>query len=130
MSLGRARSNLHRIVTLENKDQLDNENKEGLEVDLEGLQKQNKDLVERNRMQLEQVNVLLPEKVNLRSEGIGQSEKMLQRERDFGYVNALAELQVGADTSLHEDDMMSKELLKTSDEKLTKAKIVRAQTSI
>ena len=37
-------------------------------------------------MQLEQVNALLLEKVNLQSEGIGQREKMLQRERDWGCV--------------------------------------------
>ncbi len=37
-------------------------------------------------MQLEQVNALLLEKVNLQSDGIGQREKMLQRERDWGYV--------------------------------------------
>lgn len=83
------------IVTLVNKDQLDilaslrdsvNEDKAGLESDLERVQKQNKELTEKNRMQLEQVNVLLLEKVNLQSEGIGQREKMLQRERDFGWV--------------------------------------------
>ena len=78
-----------------NKDQLDilaslresvNEDKVGLEADLERVKKQNKELAEKNRMQLEQVNVLLLEKVNLQSEGIGHRERMLQRERDFGYV--------------------------------------------
>jgi len=78
-----------------NKDQLDilaslresvNEDKVGLEADLERVKKQNRELAEKNRMQLEQVNVLLLEKVNLQSEGIGHRERMLQRERDFGYV--------------------------------------------
>ena len=82
-------------VTLVNKDQLDilaslrdsvNEDKIGLEADLEKLRKQNKELSEKNRMQLEQVNGLLLEKVTLQSEGIGHREKMLQRERDFGLV--------------------------------------------
>ena len=61
-----------------------NEDKIGLEAELERLSKQNKELGEKNRMQLEQVNVLLLEKVTLQSEGIGHREKMLQRERDFG----------------------------------------------
>ena len=82
-------------MTLVNKDQLDilaslresvNEDKVGLEADLERVKKQNRELAEKNRMQLEQVNVLLLEKVNLQSEGIGHRERMLQRERDFGYV--------------------------------------------
>lgn len=82
-------------VTLVNKDQLDilaslresvNEDKIGLEADVERLKKMNKELSEKNRMQLEQVNGLLLEKVNLQSEGIGHREKMLQRERDFGCV--------------------------------------------
>ena len=50
------------------------------------MRSQNRELGDKNRMQLEQVNALLLEKVNLQSEGIGHREKMLQRERDFGYV--------------------------------------------
>jgi protein HOOK3 len=82
-------------VNLVNKDQLDilatlresvNEDKAALEAELERLRSQNRELGDKNRMQLEQVNALLLEKVNLQSEGIGHREKMLQRERDFGYV--------------------------------------------
>jgi len=81
-------------VTLVNKDQLDilarlrdsvNEDKAGLEADVDRLKKHIKELSEKNRMQLEQVNALLMEKVNLQSEGIGHREKLLQKERDFGY---------------------------------------------
>lgn len=81
------------VVNLVNKDQLDilatlresvNEDKASLEEDLERIKKQNKELSDKNRMQLEQVNALLLEKVNLQSDGIGQRERMLQRERDFG----------------------------------------------
>lgn len=80
-------------MNLVNKDQLDilatlresvNEDKASLEEDLERIKKQNKELSDKNRMQLEQVNALLLEKVNLQSDGIGQRERMLQRERDFG----------------------------------------------
>jgi protein HOOK3 len=80
-------------VNLVNKDQLEilktlresvNQDKTGLEQDLERLRNQMKDLSDKNRMQLEQVNALLLEKVDLQSDGIGQREKMLQRERDFG----------------------------------------------
>ncbi|KAE9407030.1 HOOK-domain-containing protein [Gymnopus androsaceus JB14] len=124
-------------LTLVNKDQLDilaslresvNEDKAGLESDLERVQKQNKELVEKNRMQLEQVNALLLEKVNLQSEGIGQREKMLQRERDFGDLRAsLSGKDLPEDIkqrllALHEDNVTLKESLKTANEKLTKAK--------
>lgn len=80
-------------VTLVNKDQLDilaslrdsvNEDKASLEADVDRLRKQIKELSEKNRMQLEQINGLLLEKVNLQSEGIGHREKLLQRERDLG----------------------------------------------
>lgn len=50
------------------------------------MRKQLAELGEKNKMQLEQINGLLLEKVNLQSDSIGQREKMLQRERDFGYV--------------------------------------------
>lgn len=80
-------------MNLVNKDQLDilatlresvNEDKLGLEADMERLKDQIKDLGDKNRMQLEQVNALLMEKVNLQSEGIGHRETMLQRERAYG----------------------------------------------
>lgn len=80
-------------VNLVNKDQLDilatlresvNEDKTGLEADIGRLKNQLKELGDKNRMQIEQVNALLLEKVNMQSEGIGQREKMLQRERAFG----------------------------------------------
>jgi protein HOOK3 len=64
-----------------------NEDKAALEADLQRLGNQNRELNDKNRMQLEQVNALLLEKVNLQSEGIGHREKMLQRERDFGYAS-------------------------------------------
>lgn len=78
-----------------NKDQLDilaslrdsvNEDKAGLESEVEKLRKHNKELNDKNRMQMEQVNDLLLEKVGLQSEGINQREKMLDRERVFGFV--------------------------------------------
>lgn len=63
-----------------------NEDKIALERDVEKLQKQIKDLSDKNRMQLEQINGLLLEKVTLQSEGIGQRERMLERERNFRHV--------------------------------------------
>jgi protein HOOK3 len=82
-------------VVLVNKDQVDilaslresvNEDKVALEEEAARLQQQVKEAAERNKMQLEQINSLLLEKVNLQSDGINQREKMLQRERDFGCV--------------------------------------------
>ena len=43
-----------------------------------------RELSEKNKMQLEQINGLLLEKVNLQSEGIDQRDRMLQRERAIG----------------------------------------------
>lgn len=79
-------------MNLVNKDQLEilaslresvNEDKVGLESDLDKLRNQIKELSDKNKMQLEQINGLLMEKVNLQSEGIGQRERMLERERNF-----------------------------------------------
>ena len=81
-----------------NKDQLEilsslresvNEEKAGLESDLRKLQDQIKDLSVKNKMQLEQINGLLLEKINLQNEGIGQREKMLERERNFRSASSL-----------------------------------------
>lgn len=83
-------------VVLVNKDQVDilaslresvNDDKVALEEEVTRLQQQLKEAAEKNKMQLEHINGLLLEKVNLQSEGIGQREKMLQRERDFGCVS-------------------------------------------
>ena len=84
-------------MALVNKDQLDilsslresvNDDKVALEEEVNRLKQQLREASEKNKMQLEQINSLLLEKVNLQSEGIGQREKMLQRERDFGCVGA------------------------------------------
>lgn len=143
-------------MTLVNKDQLDilaslrdsvNEDKIGLEADLERLNKQNKELGEKNRMQLEQVNALLLEKVTLQSEGIGHREKMLQRERDFGLkIHVISPMIISNKTcsdlrasiagkdlpedikqrllSMHEENLNLKESHRTLLDKLTKAKQV------
>jgi protein HOOK3 len=141
-------------VTLVNKDQLEilaslrdsvNEDKVGLEADVDRLQKQIKELSEKNRMQLEQINGLLLEKVNLQTEGIGHREKLLQRERDLGYGLALipgrglinlrcSDLRAvlaGRDLpedvkqrllAMHEENIALKESVKTVQEKYVKAR--------
>ncbi|KAF8636696.1 hypothetical protein AX17_003501 [Amanita inopinata Kibby_2008] len=124
-------------LNLVNKDQLDilatlrdsvNEDKAALEADIEHLNKLNKELSDKNRMQLEQVNALLLEKVSLQSEGIGQREKMLQRERDFGDLRAsVSGKDVPEDIksrllTLHEENITLKEVNKSTQEKLLKAR--------
>ncbi|KAF8136153.1 HOOK-domain-containing protein [Boletus edulis] len=124
-------------LNLINKDQVDilaslresvNEDKALLEAETERLKKQIKELNEKNRMQLEQVNALLLEKVNLQSEGIGQREMMLQRERAIGDLRAsLSGKDVPEDIkarllALHEENLNVKEQLKTTQDKLAKAK--------
>ena len=80
-------------VNLVHKDQLEilaslresvNEDKSGLETEVQRLHDQIRELSEKNKMQLEQINGLLLEKVNLQSEGLDQRDRMLQRERDIG----------------------------------------------
>src|ERR1700754_145116 len=143
----------HVAVHLVNKDQLDilstlrasvNEDKIGLEADIERLRKNLKDLSERNKMQMEQINGLLMEKVTLQSESIGQRERMLDRERDFKYENAFRCLNdphvclsdfrssiSGKDLpediknrllNLHEENVQLKEQARTVNEKLIKAR--------
>jgi len=66
--------------------------------------------------------------VNLQSEGIGQREKMLQRERDFGDLrSSMSGKGVPEDVKsrvlgLHEDNVQLREQLKTVQDKLTKAR--------
>ncbi|KAI0057107.1 HOOK-domain-containing protein [Artomyces pyxidatus] len=124
-------------LNLVNKDQLDilaslresvNEDKTGLEAEVQRLTQQIKDLGEKNKMQLEQINGLLLEKVNLQSDSIGQREKMIQRERDFGDLRAsmsggdIPEEVKARVLRLHEDNVQVREQLKTAQDKLVKAR--------
>ncbi|EFI28414.1 hypothetical protein CC1G_13948 [Coprinopsis cinerea okayama7 len=128
-------------LTLVNKDQLDiltslresvNEDKAELEAENEKQKKQIRELVEKNHMQLEQINGLLMDKMSLQTEGIGQREKLLQR--DFGDANAwMSALPTGKEIpeefkqrwlSIHEECVTMKETIKTLNEKLAKAKQV------
>ncbi|KAI0670659.1 HOOK protein-domain-containing protein [Trametes maxima] len=124
-------------LTLVNKDQLDilatlresvNEDKAELESEVERLQNQIKELSDKNKMQLEQINGLLLEKVNLQSEGIDQRDRMLQRERAIGDLRAsmsgkdLPEDIKQRMLALHEENITLKEQYKTAQEKLLKAK--------
>jgi len=124
-------------LALVNRDQLDilaslresvNDDKIALEEEVARLQQQLKEAAEKNKMQLEQINGLLLEKVNLQSEGIGQREKMLQRERDFGDLRASMSGQGVPENvksrvlGLHEDNVQLREQLKTVQDKLNKAR--------
>ena len=144
-------------MTLVNKDQLEilaslresvNEDKAELEVDLRKIKDQLKDANDKNKMQIEQINGLLLEKVNLQGDSIDVREKMLARERDFRYVhNAcfywgsdsdylssdLKRVIAGKDlpedvksqlVGLHEEVGMLKEQYKDSQDRLNKAKAV------
>ncbi|KAI5124070.1 hypothetical protein M0805_003897 [Coniferiporia weirii] len=124
-------------LTLVNKDQLEilaslrdsvNEDKAGLEADARNLQTQIKELSDKNKMQLEQINNLLLEKITLQSEGIGQREKMLERERNFSDLRAsingkdLPEDVKARLLKMHEENVVLKEQLSTVQNKLTKAR--------
>ncbi|KAI0075470.1 HOOK-domain-containing protein [Panus rudis PR-1116 ss-1] len=124
-------------LNLVNKDQLEilatlresvNEDKAGLESEVKKLHDQIKELSDKNKMQLEQINSLLLEKVNLQSEGIDQRDRMLQRERDIGDLRAsLSGKDVPEDIKarmlrMHEDFIQLQEQYKTAQEKLNKAR--------
>ncbi|THH31768.1 hypothetical protein EUX98_g2425 [Antrodiella citrinella] len=123
-------------LNLVNKDQLEilatlresvNEDKAGLETEVQRLLDQIKDLSDKNKMQLEQVNGLLLEKVNMQSDGLDQRDRMLQRERDIGDLRASLSGKDPEDIKarmlkLHEEHIMLQETHKTTQDKLTKAR--------
>ncbi|KAH7341569.1 HOOK protein-domain-containing protein [Rhizoctonia solani] len=124
-------------LNLVNKDQLEilatlresvNEDKAAMETEMDHLKTQITGLKDKNKMQLEQVNTLLMEKVSLQNEGIGQREKMLERERHFGDLRAslggkeLPEEAKAKFLALHEETVQLKEQLKTVQEKYQKAR--------
>ena len=120
-----------------------------MEADLKRIKNQLKEASDKNKMQLEQINGLLLEKVNLQGDSIDVREKMLARERDFGYVcdpclcknpgfdsgfSDLRRVIAGRDlpedvksqlVALHEEVGMLKDQYKESQDKLNKAKAVR-----
>jgi len=124
-------------LTLVNKDQLDilaslresvNEDKVEMEADLKKIKNQLKEASDKNRMQLEQINTLLLERVNLQGDSIDVRERMLARERD---LSDLKRVIAGKDlpedvksqlVALHEEVGMLKEQYKESHDKLSKAK--------
>ncbi|KIJ29889.1 hypothetical protein M422DRAFT_36799 [Sphaerobolus stellatus SS14] len=124
-------------LNLVNKDQLEilgslresvNEDKIGMETEMDKLRKHIRDLSDKNKMQLEQVNALLLEKVNLQSEGIGQRERMLERERDYGNLRAslngrnLSEEDKARILEMHEKIVRLEEECRTTKEQLLKAR--------
>jgi protein HOOK3 len=105
-----------------------NEDKVQLEEEGQRLQKQIRDLSDKNKMQLEQVNALLLEKISMQSDGLGQRERMLEREREFTDLKtsfAGKDLPEEVKTrllGLHEENVQLKEQIKTAQEKLNRAK--------
>lgn len=105
-----------------------NEEKASLEEDVNRLKLVSKELGEKNRLQLEQINGLLLEKVSLQNDGIGQRERMLQRERDFAdFRQTLSGEDIPEEFKqrlliLHEENVTLKENLKTAQDKLAKAR--------
>ncbi|KLO12019.1 HOOK-domain-containing protein, partial [Schizopora paradoxa] len=130
-------------LNLVNKDQLDilanlresvKGDKAELESDIEKLRQQVKELSDKNKMQLEQINGLLMEKVTLQSDGIGQRERMLERERNFSNLRlSVNSKDIPEDVKqrllkLHEDNIQLQEQLNVSQEKLAKArKFIKSQ---
>lgn len=126
-------------VNLVNKDQVEilhslretlNQDKAALESEVSSLREQLTVLSDKNKLHLEQVNSLLMEKVSMQSEGLGQRERMLERERELGDLRMiLAGKDIPEDVkskmmSLHEENVLMKEQYKTANEKLAKARQV------
>ncbi|KAH6918812.1 hypothetical protein BKA70DRAFT_30082 [Coprinopsis sp. MPI-PUGE-AT-0042] len=131
-------------LTLVNKDQLDilsslreslNDEKADLESENEKQKKSIKELQEKNHMQLEQINGLLLDKMSLQTEGIGQRERLLQR--DFGdessWMSALPKSKDIPESfrqrwlAVHEDCVAMKETIRTLNDKFAKSKQVCAR---
>lgn len=127
------------IVNLVNKDQVDilhslretlNQDKEVLESEVTSLRTQLTELSDKNRMQMEQVNSLLMEKVAMQSDGLEQRERLLQREREHGDLRMLlAGKDIPEDVKskmmqLNDDNESLKDQVKTASEKLAKARQV------
>jgi protein HOOK3 len=132
-------------VNLVNKDQVEilhslrenlNQDKEALESDVNTLRGQLTEVSDKNKMLLEQVNSLLMEKVTMQTDGLGQRERMLERERELGDLRmVLAGKDIPEDVkskmmSLHEEAVLLREQLKTANEKLTKARQVYIVASL
>ncbi|KAH8922320.1 hypothetical protein BT69DRAFT_1282370 [Atractiella rhizophila] len=88
-----AKSNLNLV----NKDQLDilsslrdqvSVEKVALQKEFDKLKEEFKLVEDKNKMQMSQINNLLMEKVDLQSQGIGQRERMMERERELGNIKA------------------------------------------
>ncbi|CAG8687283.1 15541_t:CDS:2, partial [Acaulospora colombiana] len=124
-------------LNLVNKDQVEilhslretlNQDKEALESEVNTLRGQLTEVSDKNKMLLEQVNSLLMEKVTMQTDGLGQRERMLERERELGDLRmVLAGKDIPEDVkakmmSLHEEASNAREQLKTANEKLTKAR--------
>lgn len=129
----------YNIVNLVNKDQVDilhslretlNQDKEALEAEVTSLRGQISELSDKNTMHLEQVNSLLMEKVSMQTDGLGQREKMLEREREFSDLRMiLAGKDIPEDVKaklmgINEENAGLKEQLKSANEKLAKARQV------
>ncbi|CAG7854040.1 Protein Hook homolog 3 Short=h-hook3; Short=hHK3 [Serendipita indica DSM 11827] len=124
-------------LNLVNKDQVEilhslretlNQDKEALEAEIASLRNQLSEVSDKNKMHLEQVNTLLMEKVSMQTDGLGQRERMLERERELGDLRmVLAGKDIPEDVkakmmALHEDAESVKEQLKVANDKLAKAR--------
>lgn len=127
-------------VNLVNKDQLDilhslretlNQDKEALEAEVTSLRVQVAELSDKNKMHLEQVNSLLMEKVSMQTDGLGQRERMLEREREFSDLRmVLAGKDIPEDVKaklmgINEENSALKDQIRVANEKLVKARQVR-----
>ena len=132
-------------MNLVNKDQVEilhslretlNQDKEALEAEITSLRSQLSDVSDKNKMHLEQVNTLLMEKVSMQTDGLGQRERMLEREREMGDLRmVLAGKDIPEDVkskmmALHEDAENFKEQLRVANEKLVKARQVSFQLAL
>ncbi|KAK4333566.1 HOOK protein-domain containing protein [Rhodotorula toruloides] len=92
-----AKSDRAATVNLVNKDQLEilhslrasvSSEKSALEAEVDKLKKTVRDMEEKSRAHVAEVNALLMEKIELQGEGIGRRERELQREREYGDLRA------------------------------------------
>ncbi|EJT97556.1 HOOK-domain-containing protein, partial [Dacryopinax primogenitus] len=127
-------------LNLVNKDQLEilaslrasvSSDNAGLSAELDRLKQVERELREKNRMQMEQVNGLLMEKIELQGEGIGQREAMLKRERDIGDLRAsIAGKDLPEETKRRLIDLADENARLKEEIKLERQKLVKARQFI
>ncbi|GAA5907780.1 hypothetical protein JCM5296_004534 [Sporobolomyces johnsonii] len=102
--------------------------KEALSEEVDRLKSSLKQAEAKAKLQIDQVNKLLLEKISLQGDGISQREKMLEREREYGNLKAsssgkgMSEADQARVADLENENAQYREQVRDMQDKLQKAK--------